>query len=74
MVVSPYPDEIRRFKRNDRRQFGRFQAPSNYSILNALTGSMDAARRAGMIPATNAANAMVTIAPVITLKSALVIS
>ena len=45
-----------------------------YSNLKACTGSMDAARRAGMIPAMNAARAMITIAPAITLKSALVIS
>ena len=44
------------------------------SVLNALTGSMEAARLAGMIPATNAANARIKIAPVITLKFALVIS
>ena len=47
---------------------------SNYSILKALTGFMDAARRAGISPATNAAKPRAAIAPAITLKSALVIS
>ena len=50
------------------------QIPLDYSILNALTGSMDAARCAGIAPATNAASARATIALAITLKSAPVIS
>jgi hypothetical protein len=46
----------------------------HYSDLNAWTGSIDAARRAGMIPATQAAIVTVAIAPNKTFGSALLIS
>jgi hypothetical protein len=45
-----------------------------YSILNACTGSVEAARRAGMIPAIHAAAASIAMVPAIKLGSALVIS
>jgi hypothetical protein len=45
-----------------------------YSVRNARAGSMDAARRAGTMPATNAATANAAMAPVKTVESALVIS
>jgi hypothetical protein len=40
--------------------------PDRHSVLSARTGSTDAARRAGMIPATNAATASVPTAAAIT--------
>jgi hypothetical protein len=45
-----------------------------HSDLNACTGSIEAARRAGMIPATQAATVTVAIAANTILGSALVIS
>ena len=47
---------------------------SHYSARNARAGSIDAARRAGISPATQAANANAKIAAPITCPSALVIS
>jgi hypothetical protein len=45
-----------------------------YSMRKACTGLMEAARRAGMIPAIAAATPRVTIAPVMTARLTLVIS
>jgi hypothetical protein len=44
----------------------------SYSDRNARTGSIEAARRAGIIPAIPAATAKAAIAPAITFESALV--
>jgi len=47
---------------------------SDYSCRNACTGSMEAARRAGMTPAIQAAAARIAVAPITIVGSALVIS
>jgi len=47
---------------------------SDYSVRKACTGSMEAARLAGMIPAIKAAAARIAVAPITIAGSALVIS
>jgi hypothetical protein len=50
------------------------ESSARYSTRKAWTGLMEAARRAGMIPAMQAARASTPMAPAITVVSMLVIS
>ena len=57
-----------------RNSYTKIMGTISYSVRSAFIGSIDAARRAGISPATHAATTSVRIAPIITLASAFVIS